>query len=365
MRIAIVHGNDGSDVRIGKMCRSLSRIGHDVHFVGWDRRPGTTKEVDLGGATPHVMCAGTRYGRASKRGTARFFLHIVRTLTQLRPDVVQCVNEDNGFMVLPLRGVLYDKLVCDVFDALADRHSGRSRSARTLLRGVSTAVRTGADRLIATDQARFERFGRYRSKAVVIENVPEDPGEDLYRRWPTGPIRVYVAGSLNVRRGIRQILEVADRVEDLHIESAGWLYDDFANGEFANHPAVTFHGIVTARRSLELAAECDAILVYYVPSTVNNIFASPNKVHDALSVGRPVILSREVRIAEGIEEQGLGWTCGWDDVDRLTEIVEGLREHRATLPERAPQLRRKFVEGPNWARMEERLADLYREIEGG
>lgn len=364
MRIAIVHGNDGSDVRIGKMCRSLSRIGHDVHFVGWDRRPETHKEVDLGGARAHLLTATTRFGRASRAGMARFFGHIVRTLSQLRPDVVQCVNEDNGLLVLPFRGVLYDRLVCDVFDALADRHSSRSRATRLLLRGASTAVRSGADRLIATDQARFERFGRYRRKTVVIENVPEDPGEDLSRRWPTGPIRICVAGSLNVRRGIRQILQVADRVDDLRIESAGWLYDEFANGEFANHPAVTFHGIVTARRSLEIAAECDAILVFYVPGTVNNLYASPNKVHDALSVGRPVIISREVRIADGIEEAGLGWACGWDDVDRLTAIVEGLRDQRAALKEHAPQLRRRFLEGPNWARMEERLGQLYREIEG-
>ncbi len=365
MRIALVHGNDGSDIRIGKMCRSLARIGHDAHYVGWDRRPDEPKDIDLGGTVPHMLRSATPFGRANKRGTARFLRHIVSTLGELRPDAVQCVNEDNGLLVLPLRGVLYDHLVLDVFDALADRHSHRSRSLRLALGGVSQVVRAGADRLIATDEARRERFGRHRHKTLVIENVPEDPGEELSGRWPSGPIKVYVSGSLSDRRGLRQMIRVAERVPDFRIESAGWLRDRFATDVFAQHPSVTFHGIVTAQRSLELAAECDAILVFYVPRTVNNLYASPNKVHDALSVGRPVILSEEVRIADGIEDQELGWTCGWDDLDRLTSIVEGLREQRALLPDKAPRLRQRFVEGPNWARMERRLAQLYREIESG
>jgi len=47
MRIALIHGNDGSDVRVGKTCRSLARLGFDTHFIGWDRRPEADKEIDL------------------------------------------------------------------------------------------------------------------------------------------------------------------------------------------------------------------------------------------------------------------------------------------------------------------------------
>jgi hypothetical protein len=50
MRIALIHGNDGSDVRVGKTCRSLARLGFDVHFIGWDRRPGRTRRsTSVGG----------------------------------------------------------------------------------------------------------------------------------------------------------------------------------------------------------------------------------------------------------------------------------------------------------------------------
>lgn len=359
MRIAIVHGNDGSDVRIGKMCRSLSRMGHDVHFIGWDRRPDTEKEVDLGRATPHIIVHKTRFGRASVAGQFHFFGHIARTLAKLRPQTVQCVNEDVALLVLPFRDLFYQRLVCDVFDSLVERHSDRALPVVWVLRIVSELVRSGADRLIATDAARFERFGRYRGKCVIVENVPEDPGGELSRGFPSGAAKIYVAGTLHENRGLRQIIEVAQRVENLEIVSAGWLYDDYASHVFAGHPKVSFKGIVTARQSLRLAAQCDAVLAFYAPTSVNNLYASPNKIYDAMSVGRPVIINSEIRVAQWVLNNKVGWACRYDDIEGLEEIVLGLQSARVSLSAWAARLRELFVNGHTWERMEGRLASLY------
>ena len=362
MRVAIIHANDGSDVRIGKTCRSLSRMGFDVHFIGWDRRPEADKVIDLGGATLHVMRRETRFGRSSVGGQVRFFRHIARTLSALRPRVVCCVNEDLALMVLPLRGLFYDRLVCDVFDALADRHSGRPAPVRGVLRAASAVVRTFSDRLIATDQARFDRFGMHRGKCVIVGNVPEDPGGELSRTLPTGPARIYVAGSLSADRGLSQIVGAVERSGDARIISAGWLYDDYANRVFAKHPQVEFNGIVTARRSLELAASCDAVLAFYAPTSINNLYASPNKIYDAMSVGRPVIINREIRPARWVEENRLGWTCPFSDAAALDGIVGRLAGQRGVLPAFATRAREMYLAGYTWKRMEECLMRLYNEL---
>ncbi|MCE5328008.1 MAG: hypothetical protein LLG01_16500 [Planctomycetaceae bacterium] len=359
MRIAIIHGNDGSDVRIGKLCRSLSARGHDVHFIGWDRRPDVTKTIDLGGASMHVLSCATRFGRASMSGQFSFLRHIVRVLKALRPQAVHCVNEDLTFLLLPFRGWLYQYLVCDVFDALADRHSHRPKPIPWVLRMVSEIVRSGSDHLIATDQQRFARFGRYRWKTAVVENVPEDPGDELWRRFPDGPVKIYVAGTLNLNRGLAQIVAATEAVENLEIISAGWLYDDYANNVFAKHPRVSFKGIVTARQSLELAAACDAVLSYYSPSSTNNLFASPNKIYDALSVGRPVLINREIRVARWVEQHDAGWALAYDDVPALIETLRLLEPARSQLSQRSRRLRELYAGGFTWTKMEERLTAMY------
>ena len=356
--LAIIHANDGSDVRIGKTCRSLSGMGYRVHFIGWDRREGGQREIDLGGAVSHVMRRPTPHGRSTAAGQAAFYRHVVATLWRLRPSVACCVNEDACLGLLPWRGVLFDRLVCDIFDALVDRHSARPAPLRWALRAVSELVRWRADRLIATDEARFERLGRFRRKAVIVENVPETPSAGPALRMPEGPARLYVAGSLARGRGIEQALEAARRT-GVRIVSAGWPYDASAE-RFVADPAVEFHGIVTAGRSLELAASCDAVLAFYAPTSVNNLYASPNKLYDALSVGRPVIVNREIRPARWVERHAAGWTCGYDDADALERILASLSARRGELPAFAARARELFLAGPTWEKMARRLDELYR-----
>lgn len=356
--LAIIHANDGSDVRIGKTCRSLSGMGYRVHFIGWDRREGGRRDIELGGASAHVMRRPTPHGRFTAAGQLAFYRHVVATLWRLRPRVVCCVNEDACLGLLPWRGVLFDHLVCDIFDGLVDRHSSRPGPVRWLLRAVSEVVRWRSDRLIATDQARFQRLGRFGRKAVIVENVPETPPAELAMRMPEGPGRLYVAGSLSRGRGIEQALEAARRA-GVRIVSAGWPYDAAAE-RLVTDPAVEFHGIVTAGRSLELAASCDAVLAFYAPTSVNNLYASPNKLYDALSVGRPVIVNREIRPARWVERQEVGWTCGYEDVCELERILASLASRRGELPAFAARARALFLAGPTWEKMAGRLDELYR-----
>ena len=359
MRIVVVYGNDGSDVRIGKICRSLSSKGYDVHFIGWDRRPDTDKTVELGTTQIHLMARKTRMGRGTLGGQMRFMWYAVRVLAKLRPEVVHCVNEDNTLGILPFRSILYDHLVCDVFDALLDRHSHRSKYVTIVLRAVAEIVRSGVDRLIATDAVRFSRFGRFRKKTVIVENVPEDPGDQLASQLPQGPVKIYVAGSLTRDRGLKQILEAVDRVEGIEILSAGWCYDEFSRETFLQHPKVTFKGIVTARQSLELAAQCDAVLCYYVPKSINSIYASPNKIYDAMSVGRPSIINKEAKVSRWIEQNTLGWACPYGDVDALVRVLESLKLNRDKLFDFATRSREFFIQGYTWEKMESRLEEMY------
>jgi glycosyltransferase involved in cell wall biosynthesis len=174
-----------------------------------------------------------------------------------------------------------------------------------------------------------------------------------------GPVKVYVSGSLFLQKGLKQILAAVEAMEDVQIVAAGPFYDRFAKEEFANHPKVVYNGIVTARRSLELAAECDAIFAFYAP-TKSLEFTSPNKIYDALCVGRPAIINREVDVAPWIMENGLGMQCAYEDVEALREIIASLRDRRGGLSEYSERLRAMFAKGYSWERMEERLEYVYR-----
>jgi glycosyltransferase involved in cell wall biosynthesis len=291
-----------------------------------------------------------------------FFRHIAVKLRELRPSVVCAVNEELAFAVLPFKGRYYRALVCDIFDSLGARAGTRAWYKRGVLRAVSYLGLAGADRLIATDEHRRDMLGSFSGKAIVVENVPEDPGPALAQQIPSGPIRIWAAGSIEREKGFPELLQAVEQLPDVQIVSAGWPYDDFASEVFLKHPRVEFHGIVTARRSLELAASCDAVFCFYAPLHAYRANASPNKVYDAMAVGRPVFINREVRLATWVEDTGVGDVCAYADVAGLRHLIAELMERRATLPAFAARSRGLFLERYQWALMETRLASLYREV---
>ncbi len=358
-RVALIHGNDGTDVRVGKMCRSLSKMGFDTHFIGWDRRPRLKKTVDLGGAQPHVMVRETPFGKPTPGGTIRFARHIAGTLSKLRSHTVCCVNEDNIILALPWKHIFYRRLVCDMHDELMNRKSHCGRLVGLALRLAGNLGRAGAHRIMVVDQTRFNGFGRYQKKCTIVENYPEDPGPDLARRLPQGPTKIYVCGGLQSRRGVKQIVEAIDGLDYVQIVSAGWLYDDFARIEFANHQKVSFQGIVTASKSLELAAGCDAIFAFYEPTSINNLQASPNKIYDAMGVGRPVIINEEALVSQWVVDNKVGLRCSYYDVEALKEIITSLEKRRNSLSEYVEKTRSAFVRNYTWDSLEPKLKNVF------
>jgi glycosyltransferase involved in cell wall biosynthesis len=90
--------------------------------------------------------------------------------------------------------------------------------------------------------------------------------------------------------------------------------------------------------------------------------ASPNKIYDAMAVGRPVLINREVRLAEWVEAAGVGFACDYQDIDGLRAIVSRLETERGALMAFAARARRLFVDRYQWAQMESRLAALYEDL---
>lgn len=364
MRIALIHANDGSDVRVGKTCRSLARLGFDAHFIGWDRRPELKKNVDLGSVQAHIVSRPTVHGRGTWRGHGAFVRHMFAVLKRIRPDVVCAVNEELAVSVLPAKGLLYRHLVCEIYDSLSARTTGRRFPLREALGAAGWLALQGADRLIVTDEHRLGMLGRQARKAVVIENVPEDPGPELAGRAPRGPIKIWVAGSLEEQRGLRVLLEAIAPLSDVEILAAGWPYDTFSSEVFVKHPRVDYRGVLTAAVSLELAASCDAVFCCYAPTNDYMINASPNKIHDALSVGRPVLINCEVRLAKWVQERDVGLTFPYTDVAGLRDAIGQLFHLRQTRQGRSAEIRSVFLAQHNWRDMEVRLEDLYRGLAG-
>ena len=84
-----------------------------------------------------------------------------------------------------------------------------------------------------------------------------------------------------------------------------------------------------------------------------------------MSVGRPVLINGEVRLAEWVAELQVGYVCAYEDVGCLRAVIGALGPGRQGLGDFAARSRRLFMARHHWGEMEKRLADLYTSLGRG
>ena len=340
-RLLYISINDGSDTRINKEIRTLAR-DFDIDYVGIGQ--------DDTRAFARQYCRSFELVRGRHKNPLVFLKYgfrVLKTYYFRRFDSFHLINENLLLVFLPFLFWRRRKLVLDVFDSIFLRSGRRLGWLRNLCYQVPK-------RIIVTDDNRKSLVpARFHAKTIVVENFPYRFTGKLDKTSQPDELVIFYNGSMSRSRGtdlLHQLLETDSRVR---VKMAGWIYDE-PTRQLAQHPRVEFLGVLTQQQSTELAAQCDYILSLYEPINENNINASPNKIYDAIQVGTPVIINREVKIAAFVEENQLGYVLESFYAEDYPKLVESLvyRKKNYLFSEK---LRVRFT----WESVEDKLVDAH------
>ena len=147
---------------------------------------------------------------------------------------------------------------------------------------------------------------RFSNKTGILENFPYFR-PDMHREMSSSKkLIIYFNGSLQKERGIEFLEGLLDASINVEVIVAGWCYDKRASA-LIEHERVHYRGVVGQKESSEIASnECDYILCFYEPINMNYVYASPNKIFDAIQTGVPVIVNAEVVVSRFVTEESLG-----------------------------------------------------------
>lgn len=286
---------------------------------------------DLGESSRLLFARRGQYGSRSVSLRLGFMWWLVRQLLRLRPATVVAVNEELGLPLALLRLFIGYRLVIDIHDPLADRVV--VRGAGWLLRLIQALARSGATRLWVTDEARYGRLSpRHRRKAVILPNYPNRPTFALQAATANpavGKVAVAVLGSLHANRGLDVLRQAMERCGDCRVEAAGWIRDQVAE-RFCGMSAVKFHGVIDQQESLRLISSCDLVFCFYNPEIPNNRNASPNKVYEAICLGKKCVINAEAHVSEWVHAHRFGYVCRYADVEALADILRAVKADLAT-----------------------------------
>jgi hypothetical protein len=287
--------NDGSDTRINKEIKTLAPH-FEIYYLG----------IGLNESQSFVkpLCAKFTVVKGSHKQIStllRYFWAFVKLYFGNSYASIHVINEQLLLIFAPFLWFVRHKVVADIFDSIFLRTSNKAVTAlQSFVYGIPNTI-------IVTDDNRKTLIpSQFLPKTVVVENYPYQFQNVRPKTAATDELLILYSGSLGVTRGTGLLEDLVKLSPKVKIWLVGWLYDEPTKA-LSKHQQAEYLGVKTQQETMALASECDYILSVYEPFNENNINASPNKIYDAIQAQTPVIINAEVKIAQFVTDNNLGF----------------------------------------------------------
>ncbi len=375
LRIIICRSNSISpDPRVEKEARALARLGYPVAALGWDKTGELPAEEHVQGVHIYRLSlrARPRRGLGNLFAELRWQVRLLGWLVRHRSeyDAIHACDFDTLLPGLVCQRLWKKKVVYDIFDFYADMLRLTPAPIVKVVRALEIKAIGWADAVILADERRTQQIAGSRPKrCTVIYNSPEE--ENLAALEAPHPppagsqLHIAYVGTLQIERGLLVLLEVLRRHPEWSLSLAGYGPDEERIvGEARQLPNVTWHGRVSYPCSLQLSRDADVLLATYDVRIPNHRYSSPNKVFEAMLLGKPIIVARDTNMDRVVDQAGCGLVIHYGVASELEQALLRLQREPDLRRQLGARARQAYETTYGWQHMQNRLLELYRSVAG-
>ena len=371
-RVLILRSNPiAPDPRVEKIAAALQSGDYQVRVLGWDRfGQSPTTEYRNGFIIQRLsIVAGFGKGIRNIGPLLRWQWSLLNWLIQHRADfdIVHACDFDTILPAIFCKYRYGKKVVYDIFDFYADHLRATPTLIKKIIRWVDFRVIGQADGVILVDEARRDQIAGSKPKRLeIIYNSPADANsfgrtEDCLRG--DSRFRIAYVGLLQVERGLLAVIDVIARNQNWTLEIAGFGGDESLIRELSSPLCnVVWHGRVDYERAIEISRQADVLFATYDPTIPNHRYSSPNKVFEAMMLGKPIIVSRDTNMDQIILSSDCGLVVNYGSVDELEAAFQKLLRDDGFRVRLGNNARKAYETRYSWKNMTERLLHLYHQI---
>lgn len=351
------------DVRIfHRECASLAQAGYPVVLVV----PHEQDEVREGVQVRAVAKTRGRLGRMLGTVWA-----VYKQALAEQGDIYHFHDPELIPMGLLLR-LQGKKVVYDVHEDVPTDILSKNwipKPLRSLVAGAMRLLEHLAGRLlsgvVAVTKPIAERFPAH--KTILLQNFPH-PQEIalLDQPYQTRPARVLYAGSITAVRGLFEMLQAMQHLQDpqVRLTLIGAFAPQSLAAEAKNHPGyhqVDFLGYKNRSETLALLASSriGLAVLHPIPSF---LVSQPTKLYEYMMAGMPFVASDFPLWRESIGNVSCGLFVDPKDPGAIAEAIKWLLEHPAEAEAMGQRGRQLIIERLNWGVEFVKLTTLYQRL---
>jgi len=337
---------------------------YEVIILGWDREREYNRYENIGSnITLKRLSLKAPYGNYSiLLYYPIFWIWVIANLVMMKPDIVHSCDFDALVPARIFRLFTSCKIVFDNFDKFAMAFiPPKNRFLYNIIDWFEDLLACKSDLLIVVSPERLKTFRWIPKKRILVMNCPEDIQNQSYEDISTDfqdskDFVIVYAGVIAIERGL-VILERAIRdIANVKLLIAGRIAHDEVLNHLKRNPDFRYFGLLTPEKAIQLESLADVIPILYDPEIPINRVANPNKLFEAMMLGKSVISNVCRKL---VDDVGCGLIVDYDFESTKDALLTLIQSPESRL-EMGIKGRKAFETQYNWNEMRNRLLFGYR-----
>lgn len=284
-------------------------------------------------------------------------------------DVIHAFDLDMGLPAYLLSIITKKKYVYHIADFYVDSR-GVPYILKPIIRWLEFLVINRATAtIICTEDRESQIEGSKPKNLTVIHNTPSVPKEmvdilsfkDEISSDDNSNLTLTYVGSLSEKRFIKSAIEIIKDIPNitLHIAGMGTL-TEYVKDMSSKYTNINFHGMVDYKEALKLYSKTDLMFALYDPGVPNHKYSAPNKVYEAMMLGKPIIVAKNTGVDKIVKDNEMGLIINYSEKE-FKNLLFSILDKSINLEELGTNAKRAY-QNYSWCEMKERLVNLYKKI---
>ncbi|WP_409344185.1 glycosyltransferase family 4 protein [Paenibacillus sp. MBLB4367] len=367
-RVVFVAANPiDPDPRAEKQIITLKNNGFDVFALGWDRSTNKNVRGSIDNIVVYRKGIKSQFGSGVKNLIPlikwQFIVLFFLIRNKKMYDIIHAANFDTVLPSIIVKFLFGKKVIYDIYDFYVESFLVPTKLIR-IIKWLDFWAIKNADAIILPIEYRKEQIAGSKYKKIeFIHNTPFNIDVFSHRVEEKSSLIITYVGILSEDRFLKEMVRIVKKNQNFVLHLAGFGIEEKAIiKEIDNASNIYFYGKVDYIRSLELSAKADVLFCIYNPSIPNHKYSAPNKMYEAMMLGKPIIVAKGTGVDKIVENEEIGLVINYFDsidVEKALIYLDNNKEERKSM---AINSKRAYLERYSWNVMEKRLLQLYSDL---